>query len=140
MMENMGIAQKCVDLIIDSTRANNFAQALGIVVSKVGPGFVEHTMILQHDHTNPYSAVHGGVLMSFADIAMGNAVRSLGIKGLTLDCSTAFIATAYKGDQLRVRAEILKAGRRIIYAEAKVWCDETLLANVTGTFMKIGEV
>ena len=134
------IDYRYVKFIEDCLIANKFAQLLGIKISRLGPGYAEHFMDLKNQHNNPYSVVHGGVIMSLGDITMGNAVRSTGTKGLTLDCNTSFISTAYEGDRLICRADILKSGKRISYVEARIMVGEKLIANCTGTFLNIGLV
>lgn len=93
-MENTGIEPQLFDYINHSINETPFYNLLGIKVYKLGPGLAELETVAESKHMNPLGAVHGGLYMSLADAAMGNAVRSLGIKGVTVDCSTAFIAAA----------------------------------------------
>jgi len=139
-LNNTGVPEKYIKFIFDSLNENSFAQELGVLINEIGHGYVLHQILLEDKHTNPYKAIHGGVVVSLADIAMGNAIRSLGIKVVTLDLATSFISTAYKNDQLNIRAEVLRSGQSVIYAEAKIWVNDTLISNATGTFLKIGEV
>jgi len=70
---------------------------------------------------------------------MANAIRSLGIKGVTVDCSTSLTAGAMLGEDVIARGEVLKAGNSMLFAEARVWADDRLLANAKASFFKTGD-
>ncbi|WP_054695653.1 PaaI family thioesterase [Syntrophomonas palmitatica] len=137
-MENLGIDPRLFDYINHSINETPFYSLLGIKVNKLGPGMAELDTIAESKHSNPLGAVHGGLYMCIADAAMGNAVRSLGIKGVTADCSTAFIAAASNGDRIVARGQVLKAGRNLVFVRAEVYAGEKLVADSKGTFYRTG--
>ena len=49
--------------------------------------------------------------MSIADAAMGNAIRSLGITGVTVDISVAMIAAVPHGSVLQAIGKVKKRAR-----------------------------
>ncbi|MEN6350275.1 MAG: PaaI family thioesterase [Syntrophomonas sp.] len=137
---NGGIDEKLFDYIVNSIKNTPYYQLLGIELTRLEAGNSELSVNITHQHTNPLGAIHGGLIMSLADAAMGNAIRSLGIKGVTVDCSTALIAAALEGEQVVARGRVLKAGKTMIFTEAHVWAGERLLSSAKGTFYKTGEM
>lgn len=89
--------------------------------------------------------VHGGVVGMIADSAGGYAAMTVAPPGtsvLTVEYKLNFLAPA-KGDKLIARGAVIKAGRRLIVTEARVWaCEgsrETLCAVMQQTIMAIKE-
>ncbi|MEN6324810.1 MAG: PaaI family thioesterase [Syntrophomonas sp.] len=138
--ENCGIEESLFNYLIESISHTPFYQLLGVEIAKVGKGMAELAVCANQNHTNPLGAIHGGLIMSLADAAMGNAIRSLGIKGVTVDCSTAFISGALLGELVVGKGRVLKAGRNMIFAEAEVFAGEHLIASSKATFFKTGEI
>lgn len=139
-MDNMGIDTRLFDYIVHSINSTPFYHLLGLQVKKLGPGAAILEATARIDHTNPLGAVHGGLYMSLLDAAMGNAVRSLGIKAVTIDCSTGFIAAASIGELLVASGEVLKAGKSLVFARAEVRSENRILADARGTFFRTGVV
>jgi len=140
MTENMGIDQKLFDYIVHSIQETPFYQLLGLQVKKLGPGVAELEAVAGKQHTNPLGTVHGGLYMSMLDAAMGNAVRSLGIKAVTVDLSTGFVAAATIGEPLTASGEILRSGKNLLFARAQVGSGNQILADARGTFYRIGTI
>src|SRR3954452_15919973 len=61
----------------DETGPGGFAGRLGMVAGKVTEGTARLAMDATDEHLNPAGTVHGGVLATLVDTAMGTAVRSL---------------------------------------------------------------
>ena len=138
--ENCGIEESLFKYLTESISQTPFYQLLGVEIIKVGKGMAELAVCANQNHTNPLGAIHGGLIMSLADAAMGNAIRSLGIKGVTVDCSTAFISGALLGELVVGKGRVLKAGRNMIFVEAEVFAGEHLIATSKATFFKTGEI
>ncbi|MDD3894392.1 MAG: PaaI family thioesterase [Syntrophomonadaceae bacterium] len=138
--ENKGISQELFMYIINAFTASPFYQLLGFKVKSLAPGKAEIVVNTSEQHTNPQGMVHGGLFMSAADSAMGNAVRTLGIKTVTVDCTTSFLAAAEFGKEIVAEGEVIKSGRNIFFTEARVWCDNKLLATSRATFFKTGVI
>ncbi len=139
-MENLGIDDKLFAYIVHTITSTPFYQLLGLRVRKLGPGIAELEITASIEHTNPLGAVHGGLYMSLADAAMGNAVRSLGIKGVTTDCSTSFMAAASLGDSLVASGEVIKTGKNLVFARAQIRAGELILADAKATFYRTGMI
>lgn len=78
--------------------------------------------------------------MSIADAAMGNAVRSIGYRSVTIDISTSFMSFATVGDEIIAKGTILKAGRNLFFTEAEIISNDKPIVHCKGTFYKLGEI
>lgn len=115
-------------------------QLLGIEAQLLAPGYAEIRLVADKRHTNPIGLIHGGIPFIIADAAMGNAIRGLGMVGVTADISTAFTAAAKRGDTLVAKGKVLKAGKNMIFAEAYVYSGDNLIVHCKGTFYKISDL
>lgn len=140
MAENLGIDKRLFEYIMHSIQETPFYQLLGLQVKNVGSGTAELEIVSRIQHTNPLGVVHGGLYMSILDAAMGNAVRSLGIKAVTVDLSTGFVASAAIGDTLIASGEVLRSGKNMLFARAQITSRDRLVADARGTFYRIGTI
>ena len=88
-------------------------------------------------HLNPNGVLHGGVIYSLADTAMGAALFSL-LDGQDR-CSTLEIKMSYlqpvTGGCIAVEASVVQRTKRIGVLEARVFGDgDQMVALATGTF------
>lgn len=137
---NAGIDEKLFVYLRDSISKTPYYNLLGLNLNELGPGSAEIVTITRPEHTNPLGIIHGGLPMSLADAAMGNAVRTLGVKGVTVDCSTSLIAAAGIDEIMVARGKVVKAGKKLIFVEASVLCGDKLIANSKGTFYITGVI
>lgn len=137
---NNGVEEKLFNYIHHSITTTAYYQLLGLELMEMGSGYVEFWVKPAEKHTNPLGKVHGGLVMSIADAAMANSVRSLGINGVTCDCSVAFPGAARLGDLVTARGKVVKAGHNLVFAEAMVYANNKLIGQSKGTFYKIGDI
>jgi uncharacterized protein (TIGR00369 family) len=117
--------------------ANLFWRYLGIEVEAAGEGWVKLRVAMRDELRNAAGApVHGGVLATLVDAAVGGALgtygsaASGGVDQATLDLNVTFIAAA-RGDALLAEGRILRRGRSIAFGETRV-------TDVAGTLVAIG--
>jgi len=91
-------------------------------------------------HCNARGLVHGGVLMTLADIALGyrlatqeNPPAALSTASLTAD----FVGTAKCGDWIEAHVDIQKLGGRLAFANAYIVCDGNRIARASGVFARL---
>jgi uncharacterized protein (TIGR00369 family) len=119
---------------------NGWREVLGLEVLD-GDGD-SATLVLEADerHLNPHGTVHGGVIATLIDSAMGAAVlrEDTGDEApVTIEMKVTYLEPARPG-QLRAEAAVRRRGKRIIIAEADVTdADGTALAHGIGTFTSI---
>ena len=112
------------------------ARVLGLRGLSIGDGRCVWATAIADVHRNPYGVVHGGVLFTLVDYAMGGALTSVlegGQRCTTLEIKISYVAPATEGE-LHAEAWVVSKGARIAVMEGKVSAGETLLAVATGTF------
>jgi acyl-CoA thioesterase len=103
----------------------------------VGDGRARFELAVETKHLNPLGVVHGGVIYSLADTAMGGALFSR-LDGqeqcTTLEIKMSDLAPV-TGGTIAAEAAVVQRTRRIGVLEAKVFDDgDRLVALATGTF------
>ena len=94
-------------------------------------------------HCNMRGTVHGGILATLADIALGytiafssNPPTGLVTASLTLD----FAGTAGKGDWLETRVDVQKKGGRLAFANCYISVGEARIVRASAVFAVMGEL
>jgi acyl-CoA thioesterase len=113
------------------------AGILGIRSTSMASGRSTFALTVGASHMNPYGVVHGGVVYTLVDYAMGGAVTSelaAGERCSTLEVKINYLAAA-TGGSLVAEASVVTRTRRIAVLEARVH-DEggRLIALATGTY------
>jgi uncharacterized protein (TIGR00369 family) len=116
------------------------AGTLGFALREVEPGRVVLELEPAEFHYNPIGSVHGGVLATVLDSAVGCAVHSMlpaGARYTSLDLSVKFIRPVYAGTGLlRCQGTVVHLGRRTALAEARLTGpDSRLYAHATSSLM-----
>ncbi len=91
-----------------------------------------------HRHSGWTGVVHGGILATALDEAMAYVLYFMGVKGLTARMEVRYRQPALEGDRLSVVARKVSETRRIVDVEARLLRGDSVLAEATGRFMKIG--
>ena len=82
--------------------------------------------------------VHGGMISTLADTAMGRSLRTLkpGVaRAMSFDLKLNFINAAKVGESLRATGHVIHAGRRTAVTECRVeGNDGRLIATASATF------
>jgi len=116
----------------------DFSDFMGIQALEIGEGHVQLEMTAGPSHWSPAERLHGGILFSLLDTALGRAVVSSleeGRGSTTIESKINFFRPVMEG-RLTADARVLNRGRRTAYAEGEIRDDEgRLVARATGTFM-----
>ncbi len=89
-------------------------------------------------HLNPHGSVHGGVLATMIDVAMGSAVAE-GTDGIPVTVSlTVTYLEPGKPGRLEAVARVRKRGKRLTMIEAEVTQDGDVVADALATFATPG--
>ena len=114
----------------------SFKDVLGVEVESAEDGRARLTLEASPDHLNEGGTVHGGVLASLVDMAMGEAVRSsIGEDDVP---ATSQLTVTYlrpgKPGVLTVSAAVSKQGDNLTMCEADVEQDGKALVHALATF------
>jgi acyl-CoA thioesterase len=92
------------------------AQALGIRLAAVRPGWAQAVMPVRDDMTNGHGVCHGGIVFTLADTAFALACNSYNEATVAAAASIDFLAPAHAGDELTAQAaELWRTRRNGIY-------------------------
>lgn len=114
-----------------------FAKLLGARRAHMGEGSCSFELTAESRHFNPHGVVHGGVVYSLVDYAMGGALASRltpGERCATLEIKINYLAAAGTGP-LCAEAKVAGRSNRIGVLEARVTDGQgRLIALATGSF------
>jgi len=118
-------------------RTNPFLDRAGPFYSKgKGAGMAVGLRALEH-HLNARGLVHGGVLMTLADIALGYAMATAAeppISAVTSNLSADFAGSAKLGDWIEARVDIQRIGGTLAFANAYLHVGDQRIVRVSGVF------
>ncbi|HEU5319722.1 MAG TPA: PaaI family thioesterase [Methylomirabilota bacterium] len=120
-------------------RDARFVVDVGIEPVEIAVGRVESRLVVQPRHLQHDRIIHAGVQGTMADHTSGAAAYTvIGEDQIVLTVNFLLnLLQAAIGDELRCRARVLKAGRRMVVSESEVFTRagdrETLVAKATVT-------
>src|ERR1700744_501584 len=136
-----------VDEMLDKTRSGELrspvASTLGMSLVAFGRGEATYEMAAGAELGNPLGGIQGGGVTALADAAMAAATTSVlddeeiqASAITTVDIFARFIrpVNADKIETLRAEARVVRAGGRLVWAEADVLAD----GEVVGKFASAG--
>ncbi len=86
------------------------------------------------EHQNGAGVVHGGVILTLADAALGFGIaRTVGNRCTTAELKINYLRPVVEG-VLEARSHIIRAGRKLVVARAEVHCGAKQVAEVLTTF------
>ena len=87
---------------------------------------------------NPNGAIHGGIVSTMFDTAMGLATYAAAdVLTPTMSLTTSFLRPVPGEGWIVVRAVITRTGRSVLYASAEMWAEaapEKIVATAQGVF------
>jgi Uncharacterized protein, possibly involved in aromatic compounds catabolism len=88
-------------------------------------------------HINYQDAAHGGVISTFADVALSHAVYDAERPRLapsTVTLTVNYLSGARLGDWLEARVRIDRMGGRTAYTSGGIWRGDEQIATMSGVF------
>ncbi len=125
----------------------------GFAPATFTPGFLDHggpyylgpvvegvrvvgLLIFAH-HINYQDTAHGGVMSTFADVALSHAVYDAQHPRLapsTVTLTVNYLTGAKLGDWLEARVRIDRLGARTAYTSGAIWRGQEQVATMSGVF------
>ena len=119
--------------IREKLKGQGFMHLIGADLTRIEPGRVEATVPLTPQHQQQLGYAHGGLIATLADLTAGFASVALVQKPVvTAELKVSYLNPGI-GRELRAVGWVLKAGRRLHFCEAEVWCDDVLVAKASAT-------
>lgn len=113
-----------------------FINHVGIQVKLQPEGRCTCSLTVQDFHLNGNGVVHGGVLFTLADTAMGAALHGTLDEGqicATIETKIAYFKPVFEGEVV-CTGEIVNKGKSVASTEASLFVGEVLVAKATGSF------
>jgi len=88
-------------------------------------------------HTNARGLIHGGLIASLADNAMGySCAQATGwtTSFVTVSLAVDYVGSAKVGQWLVVECEVIKTGSTLCFAQSLIKADGAVIARANGTF------
>jgi uncharacterized protein (TIGR00369 family) len=98
---------------------------------------------LAKPHTNAHGLIHGGLIATLADNAMGySCAHQMGSTSFlaTIGLAVDFVGTAHVGQWLTVEPEVIKTGSTICFAQSFVKADDVVIARANATFRVVSQI
>ena len=92
---------------------------------------------LAKPHTNSRGLIHGGLIASLADNAMGYScalVMGWTSSLVTISLAVDYVGSAEIGQWLAVESDVIKTGSTICFAQSLIQADDIVIARANGTF------
>jgi uncharacterized protein (TIGR00369 family) len=104
-------------------------------------GYARVSLTLERRHTNPNGVMHGGVITTMMDSALGAALGALRGEAAgrdphaTVEMNASFLSGARPGDRIVVEGRVIRMGKTIAFGEAEARRNgDTLIAKGRLTF------
>jgi acyl-coenzyme A thioesterase 13 len=119
-------------------RTSPFLETIGPLYSAGSGASLVIGMRVQEKHTNARGTLHGGVLASIADIALGYGLAtstSPPTSMVTANLSVDFAGSAQIGDWIETTLDIQKVGSRMAFANVYFSVGGERIARASGVFL-----
>lgn len=124
---------------IHDNRMSAFTQMVGLELISLDREGCTMQLEITAQHFNTTARVHGGVIFTLLDSAMGAAVYArldAHEATATIECKINY-TRAVTGGVVDCRAKVVHAGTRTMVVDGEVWKDGALVAKCLGTFARI---
>jgi uncharacterized protein (TIGR00369 family) len=128
--------------IREKLKRQHFMHLIGADLTRIEPGRIEAELPLGVQHQQQRGFAHGGLVATMADLAAGFASVTLVPEGtgvVTSDLKVSYLNPGV-GQRIKAIGWVLKAGRRLHFCEAEVWCDDVLIAKASATMAVVDAV
>ena len=108
--------------------------AIGMPWKKQEDGRWAYGLQTRPDHANPAGAVHGGIVVAFADHTLGCYVAAAAenVPNVTIQLNTHFLAAVEPGSFLELRGEVTRATGSMVFVRGILSAGEREVAAVDG--------
>lgn len=128
------------DLLLHVHDRNYFAKYLGMEIVEIGKGDCCVSMLVTHKHINIRGVIHGGAIVSLADMSMMLACATMGKHTVTLDLNINFVRRVREGDIVKAFPQVIHKGKTTMVVRGSILdAKGQLLAEARGTFFVTGD-
>ncbi|MBU6372135.1 MAG: PaaI family thioesterase [Alphaproteobacteria bacterium] len=115
-----------------------FGRSIGPLYEKYENGWYTRAFLVEEHHTNGMQNAHGGMLMSFADMAFGHAVSfEASHWWVTVRLTCDFVSGAHLGDWVEGTGEIVGREDNLFTVRGRIWVGDRTVMTGGGVFKAI---
>ena len=127
--------------VIKFCHDNTICDFLNADIVPTADGGVRLELEVKSQHSNCYDILHGGVMTTMADTAMGAACFTKNKKVVTVSITIEFIRAVKVGSRIMTDAQILHDGNQIMICDCRIIdAAGNLFAKANATFFVIEKV
>lgn len=119
---------------------SGFGRQIGPLYERINAdGTFARAFLVADHHTNGMKNCHGGMLMAFADMALGHAITLRANRyWVTVRLLTDFLEAAHVGDWVEGTGEIVGEDTDFYTVRGRIWTGERTLMTAQGVFKALG--
>jgi uncharacterized protein (TIGR00369 family) len=118
---------------------DTFDQTVGPFYFRADPdGSMRCAFRAEQKHMNAGGRMHGGCLMTFADIALfQTAYQEMeGSNGVTVQLDSTFVDAARVGDLVEATGEVVRAGGSLIFVRGRISVEDRTVMTFSGVIKR----
>ena len=144
------MSHEFIDKMMEQTKAGELrspvSETLGMHLVESGRGEAVYEMDAREELGNPLGVIQGGVVTALADAAMAAATTTILTDEeiqksaiTTIDVFARFIrpVNAKQVERLRAEAKVVRAGGRLVWAEADLLADGEIVGKFAATGIRV---
>jgi acyl-coenzyme A thioesterase 13 len=124
-------------------RTSPYVELIGPLYSRGEGAALQIGLRAERKHCNQRGTVHGGILATLADIALGYAMAFATTPPanlVTANLSLDFAGAARDGDWLETRVDIQKQGSRLAFGNCYITRDGERIVRASAVFLVAGSL
>jgi len=132
------------DEAAEEISAVGYNRHVGPLYRIAAPSPDEHRFVftVAEQHMNAAGSVHGGMLMSFIDVAMSHAARAASgakvLSTIVLNCD--FVSPGRLGDRIEARVRVSRSTRSVVFLSGELVAGDRRLLVATGQWKVVVRV
>jgi uncharacterized protein (TIGR00369 family) len=144
------VSHEFIDRMMEQSQAGDLrspvSETLGMHLVEFGRGEAVYEMEAREELGNPLGVIQGGIATALADAAMAAATTTIltdeeiqASAITTIDIFARFIrpVNAKKVERLRAEAKVVRAGGRLVWAEADLLADGQIVGKFAATGIRV---
>lgn len=117
------------EILIKINKENAYSQFIGIEILELSEEKGLGRIKMNDNILNPYKTMHGGALMSFADVIAGSTACMKGHFVTTISSTLNFLLPATNTEYVYCECQVLKSGRTISVLDVKIKDDNGIILD-----------
>lgn len=117
-----------------------FAAFVGPILKRTSGETDRYAFVAEPKHHNRRGVVHGGMLMTFADRAMGRTCRFANQHqpAATVQLDVHFVDAVQVGELVEAKCRVVRRTRALVFASAELTVGARVVATANGVWKTLG--